>query len=58
MMFAFGNFIVCSSTEIGKLIAYSHLKCKCVTYDGDVLESGTLTGGFLNTSNFIIGPYE
>lgn len=47
-MFGFSNFIVCSDSEIARKIAYDdRLNCKCVTFDGDVLEPGTYTGGYL-----------
>jgi structural maintenance of chromosome 2 len=60
-MFAFGNFIVCSSTDIAKKIAYNSnksLTCKCVTYDGDVYEPGTLTGGSDPKIPFILPKYN
>lgn len=59
-MFAFSSFIICSSTEIAKRIAYhgrQDLSCKCVTYDGDVFERGTLTGGHTNPNTLILGVY-
>ena len=60
-MFAFSNFIVCSSQDIAKRIAYNSradLSCKCVTYDGDIFERGTLTGGHMNSSFLMIGIYN
>lgn len=57
-MFAFSSFIVCSSTEIAKKVAFNpqgQLSCKCVTYDGDIFERGTLTGGHINPNSFILG---
>lgn len=60
-MFAFGNFIVCSSADIAKRIAYNtnrYLQCKCVTYDGDVYEPGTLTGGSDANQQFLLPRYR
>lgn len=60
-MFAFSSFIVCSSQEIAKKIAYhnrSDLACKCVTYEGDIFERGTLTGGHMNPNALILGIYS
>lgn len=60
-MFAFSNFIVCSTPEIAKRIAYHNrqeLSCKCVTYDGDIFERGTLTGGHMNPSSLILAVYN
>ena len=46
--YAFNDFLVCSNDTIAKEIAFHKNRlysCKCVTLDGDVFESGTLTGG-------------
>lgn len=60
-MFAFSNFIVCSSAEIARRIAYHsnrQLTAKCVTYDGDVYEFGTLTGGQNSNQVMILPQYS
>lgn len=60
-MYIFSNFIICSNPEIAQKIAYNnqrHLTCKCVTYDGDIYEMGTLSGGYLNQSNMILPQYN
>ena len=58
-MFGFSNFIVCSNGEIAKKIAYNqNLKCKCVTFDGDVLQPGTLTGGHMKMGDLLISSYR
>ena len=60
-MYAFSNFIVCSSPEIAKRIAYhsrNDVSCKCVTYDGDIFEKGTLTGGHTNSSSLILNIFN
>jgi chromosome segregation ATPase len=39
IMYAFSGFMICSSPEIAKRIAYhssSDVACKCVSYEGDV----------------------
>lgn len=61
IMFAFGNFVICSSPDIAKKIAYNnnrYLQCKCVTYDGDVYEPGTLTGGSDTNQQFLLPRYR
>lgn len=58
--YVFSNFMICSSPEIAQKIAYNptrYLSCKCVTYDGDIYEQGTLSGGYINNSNFILPRY-
>ena len=56
IMFGFSNFLVCSDSEIARKIAYDdRLNCKCVTFDGDVLEPGTYTGGFMKMEELLIG---
>lgn len=60
-MYAFSSFIVCSSPEIARKIAYhdqQQYSCKCVTYDGDVFERGTLTGGHTNANSLILNIYH
>ena len=60
MMYVFSNFIICSNSEIAQKIAYNgnrHLACKCVTYDGDVYEQGTLSGGYINQTSMILPHY-
>ena len=60
-MYAFSGFIVCSSPEIAKKIAFnsrSDLSCKCVTYEGDIFERGTLTGGHMNANALILNLYS
>lgn len=51
-MFVFGGFLITSSSEIAKRIAYNNdrsMCMKCVTLEGDILDpSGTLTGGYIN----------
>jgi chromosome segregation ATPase len=52
--------MICSSSEIAQKIAYNHnrqLSCKCVTYEGDVYEQGTLSGGYMNLSNLILPQF-
>ena len=34
------------------------MSCKCVTYDGDVFEQGTLSGGYMNQSSMILPQYK
>ena len=61
MMFAFSNFFVCSSPEIAQKIAYNpnkFLSCRCVTFDGDIYENGSLSGGYINQINFILPQYS
>lgn len=61
IMYAFSAFIVCSSSEIAKRIAYhssSDVSCKCVTYDGDIFEKGTLTGGHINQNSLVLNIYN
>ena len=61
ILFGFGNFIICSSSEIAKKIAYNPnkgLTCKCVTYEGEVFEQGTLTGGSDSNQQFILPKYS
>ena len=56
IMFGFSNFLVCSDSEIARKIAYDdRLNCKCVTFDGDVLEPGTYTGGLMKMEELLIG---
>lgn len=60
MMYVFSNFIICSNSEIAQKIAYNsnrHMACKCVTYDGDVYEQGTLSGGYINQTSMILPHY-
>jgi chromosome segregation ATPase len=60
-MHGFGNFIVCSSPEIAKEIALGpdrRLQCRCVTYDGDIYDSGTLTGGSDGNFQYILPKYR
>lgn len=59
IMFGFSNFIVCSNSDIARKIAYnSSLNCKCVTFDGDILEPGTLTGGHMKMGQLLIATYR
>ena len=58
--YVFSNFMICSTPEIAQKIAYNpnrHLSCKCVTYDGDIYEQGTLSGGYMNMSNLILPQF-
>lgn len=58
--YVFSNFMICSTSEIAQKIAYNpnrQLSCKCVTYDGDVYEQGTLSGGYMNMKNMILPVY-
>jgi chromosome segregation ATPase len=60
MMYVFSNFIICSNSEIAQKIAYNHnrqLACRCVTYDGDIYEQGTLSGGYINQTGMILPQY-
>ena len=58
-MFGFSNFIVCSNSEIARKIAYDErLNCKCVTFDGDILEPGTYTGGHMKMGELLISQYR
>lgn len=60
-MYAFSSFIICSTPEIAKKIAYhqrNDLSCRCVTYDGDIFERGTLTGGHMNPNALILAIYS
>ena len=34
------------------------MQCKCVTYDGDIYEPGTLTGGSDSNQPFILPKYH
>lgn len=59
-MFVFSNFIICSNSQIAQRIAYNpnrHLACRCVTYDGDIYEQGTLSGGYVNQTAMILPQY-
>lgn len=61
IFYCFSNFIVCSSPEIARKIAFSGsraMQCKCVTYDGDVYEPGTMTGGSDMNTQFILPRYR
>ena len=61
IMYAFGNFVVCSSPIIARKIAYNknrYMQCKCVTYEGDVYEPGTLTGGSDANQQFLLPKYR
>jgi chromosome segregation ATPase len=61
MNFGFGNFIVCSSADIARDIAFNKNKslcCKCVTFDGDVYEPGTVTGGSDNNVQYILPKWS
>lgn len=59
IMFGFSSFIVCSDSEIARKIAYDErLNCKCVTFDGDILEPGTYTGGYMKMEELLIGQYR
>jgi len=59
-MYAFSNFMICSNSEIAQRIAYNpnrQLCCRCVTYDGDIYEQGTLSGGYVNQSIMVLPQY-
>ncbi len=61
IFYCFSNFVVCSSSEIARKIAFSAnraMQCKCVTYDGDVYEPGTMTGGSDMNTQFILPRYR
>jgi structural maintenance of chromosome 2 len=61
MMYVFSNFVVCSNSEIAQRIAYNHqrhLACRCVTYDGDIYEQGTLSGGYISQAGMILPQYN
>jgi structural maintenance of chromosome 2 len=58
--YVFSNFMICSTPEIAQKIAYNpnrHLSCRCVTYDGDIYEQGTLSGGYMNQNSFILPQF-
>lgn len=58
--YVFANFMICSTSEIAQKIAYNparHLACRCVTYDGDIYEQGTLSGGYMNQNAMILPHY-
>ena len=60
-MYIFSGFIICSNQEIAQKIAYNsqrHLSCRCVTYDGDIYEQGTLSGGYLSQNAMILPQYN
>jgi chromosome segregation ATPase len=41
--------MIVSSTTVGEKIAFSRLRLKCVTLDGDIYDpNGTLSGGYIN----------
>lgn len=62
ILFGMGGFIVCSSNEIAKRIAFNpnrNLRIKCVTLEGDIIDpAGTLTGGYYSANNFVLGRYD
>ena len=60
MMYVFAGFMVCSSADIAKRIAYGGrgTSCRCVTYEGDIFEQGTLSGGYMNQANMILPQYN
>jgi chromosome segregation ATPase len=61
MMYVFSNFIICSNSEIAQKIAYNsnrQLACRCVTYDGDIYEQGTLSGGYISQAAMILPQYN
>lgn len=62
IMYGLGNFVVCSSAEIARKIAFHsnrNLRIKCVTFDGDIIDpSGTLTGGFYAANTFLLAKYD
>lgn len=52
--------MICSTSEIAQKIAYNpsrQLACKCVTYEGDIYEQGTLSGGYMNQSTMILPQF-
>ena len=52
--------MVCSTSEIAQKIAYNpnkQLSCKCVTYDGQSYEQGTLSGGYIDQKSLILPNY-
>ena len=62
ILFGLGGFVVRSSNEIAKKIAFNpnrNLRIKCVTFDGDIIDpAGTLTGGYYSANNFVLGKYD
>ncbi|CAD8056014.1 unnamed protein product [Paramecium primaurelia] len=62
MKFVFGNFIIASSMDIARKIAYhpsNVQKCKVVTRDGDIVDpSGTLTGGYTNEKAQLLPKFK
>jgi structural maintenance of chromosome 2 len=62
IMFGLGGFVVCSSADIAKRIAFNpnrNLRVKCVTLDGDIIDpAGTLTGGYYSSNALVLGRYD
>lgn len=62
IMHGLGAFVVCSTTEVARKIAFHpnrNLRVKCVTYEGDIIDpAGTLTGGFYAANSFMLGKYD
>jgi chromosome segregation ATPase len=61
-MFGLGGFVVCSTADIAKRIAFNpnrNLRVKCVTLDGDIIDpAGTLTGGFYSSNTLVLSRYD
>ena len=61
MLFVFGNFIVCSNSNVAKAIAFHkniRMRMKCVTLEGDILDpQGTLSGGYQDSRNLTLARY-
>lgn len=53
MEYVFGSTIICPNMDIAQIIAKG-VRCRCVTLDGEVYETGTLTGGSRSTSQPIL----
>lgn len=51
--YVFGSTIVCPSMDIAQIVAKG-IKTRCVTSDGEVYETGTLTGGSRSTQQPIL----
>lgn len=61
MMFVFGNFVICSNSQVAKAIAFHRnvrMRVKCVTIEGDIIDpQGTLQGGYSDNKSLTLTRY-